>query len=109
MADKKPFSEQPGRMVYQTAKLDKAKGFAIAYVETIAETGEERIVGIFKGERSFFRKYANGTHQMIYEGFVEQDSVIYYAVVPVAVEVRTRQARFVSSSVPTVWHRITDI
>lgn len=90
MADKKPFPEQLGRMGYQTAKLDKAKGFAIAYLETIAETGEERIVGVFKGERTFFRKYANSTHRMVYEGFVEQDSVICYAVVPVAVEVRTR-------------------
>lgn len=42
-------------MGYQTAKLDKAMGFAIAHLETVAETGEERIVGIFKGERTFFR------------------------------------------------------
>lgn len=45
---------------------------------------------------------------MIYKGFVEKDSVIYYAVVPVVVEVRTRQARFVSSAAPTAWQRITD-
>lgn len=108
MANKKPFPEQQERMGYQTAKLDKAMGFAIAHLETVAETGEERIVGIFKGERTFFQKYANSRRKMIYKGFVEKDSVIYYAVVPVVVEVRTRQARFVSSAAPTAWQRITD-
>lgn len=95
-------------MGYQTAKLNKATGFAVAHLETLLEIGEERIVGVFKGEHTFFQKYANSTREMTYEGFVEHDSVIYYAVVPVVVEVRTRQAGFVSSGIPTVWLRITD-
>lgn len=95
-------------MGYQTAKLGGSTGFSVAHLEAVAETGDERIIGVFKGERIFFEKYANSTRKMIYEGFVEKDSVIYYAVVPVNVEVRTRQAKFISSAVPTVWQRITD-
>lgn len=95
-------------MGYQTAKLDKATGFSVAHLESVAETGEERIVGDFRGERTFFEKYANSTRKIIYKGFVERDSVVYYAVVPVNVEVRTRQAKFVSSAAPSVWQRITD-
>lgn len=108
MAEKEPLPERQGRMGYQTAKLNKATGFAVAHLETLPGTGEERIVGVFKGEHAFFRKYANSTRKMIYEGFVEHDGVIYYAVVTVVVEVRTRQAGCVSSGSPSVWQRITD-
>lgn len=104
----KPYAEQQERIGYQTAKLGRFTGFSTAYLETSLETGEERVVGVFKGERTFFQKYANSRRKMIYEGFVEKDSVIYYTVVPVTVEARTRQARFVSFAAPTVWQRITD-
>jgi hypothetical protein len=108
MANRKLLPEPQGRMSYQPAKLDKVQGFSVAHIERTGEASEQTITGTFKGERTFFQAHAHTSSEMIYEGFVENEGLIYYAVVRVHVEVQTRQAKFRAVSPPTVWHRITD-
>ncbi len=95
-------------MGYQPAKLNKVQGFSIARLERISEADQQTVTGTFKGEQTFFQAYAHTSRNMTYKGFVEDEGLIYYAVVRVRVEVQTRQAKFRAVSPPTVWHRITD-
>lgn len=102
------YPEQQGRMSYQPAKLNKVQGFAIAHLERADEAETEVVAGTFKGERTFFQAYSHTSRKMTYEGFVEHEGLIYYAVVRVQVEVQARQAKFRAVESPTVWQRITD-
>lgn len=92
--------DRQGRTSYQPAKLNKVQGFAIAHLERVDEAESEVVAGIFKGERTFFQAHAHTSRKMTYEGFVEHESLIYYAVVRVQVEVQTRQAKFKAVTSP---------
>ncbi len=109
MPEEKVYPEQQGRMSYQPAKLNKIQGFSIAHLEQRGETGQQRVVGTFKGERTFFQAHSHTSRKMTYEGFVEHEGLIFYAVVPVQVDVQVRQAKFRAVGAPAFWQRITDL
>lgn len=102
------YPEQQGCMSYQPAKLNKVKGFSIAHLERADEAEAGVVAGIFRGEGTFFQAYSHTSRKMTYEGYVEHEGLIYYAVVRVQVEVQTRQAKFRAVEPPAVWQRITD-
>jgi hypothetical protein len=108
MANRKRLLEPQSRMNYQPAKLNKVQGFVVAHLERAEENESEVVTGIFKGERTFFQAHSHTSRKMTYEGFVEHEGLIYYAVVRVQVEVQARQAKFRAIEPPAVWQRITD-
>lgn len=102
------YPERQGRMSYQPAKLNRVHGFSIAHLERADEAEAEVVAGVFKGERTFFQAHSHTSRKMTYEGYVEHEGLIYYAVVRVQVEVQTRQATFRAVEPPTAWQRIID-
>jgi hypothetical protein len=94
-------------MTYQPAKLDKIAGFSIAYIDRSLNGGQDAIVGTFKGKRAFFQTHEFTSRKMVYKGMVEDKGTLYYAIVPVIVDMRVRVARFTSYRAPTTWERLS--
>lgn len=92
-------------MIWEWAWMDDIDGFSKAQLERLP-SGEQVIVGTFKGLRTFHNERKETSARMTFQGIVKEGEKAYRVTVPVDVQILPRSAKFKSAGTILEWEEL---